>query len=236
MRSEAARSVESYVAGLPEPRREALSALRQVIRKHLPWGYEEGMSFGMPSYHVPLSRYPRTYNGQPLTLAAFASQKNHMSLYLMGVYGDRDTERWLSEAFRQAGKRLDMGKSCLRFTALEQLPLDVIGEVIGRVTVEAFIARYEASRGLTSGKAIATKSAASAPTPAKKPAGSKQVGARPLPAAPRKRSKKSASRAKAGPAQSRSVKVQRRPAKGRSDAAAVAEPAAPKQRRAKPRR
>lgn len=120
----------------------------------------------MPSYYVPLERYPETYNGQPLTVAALASQKNYMSLYVMGVYGDAEAERWLSKAFRDAGKRLDMGKCCVRFKALDELPLDVIGEVIGRLGADELIARYEASRGGSGAKARGTKAGAASGRPA----------------------------------------------------------------------
>ena len=154
-----AQTVASYLAELPEQRRVALAELRQLIQDHLPAGFEECMEFGMPSYVVPLARYPQTYNGRPLMLAALASQKQHMSLYLLGVYGDPETERWLSEAFRRAGKRLDMGKSCLRFKSLEELPLSVIGEVIERLDVDAFIALHERARGTAEGAAGKKKSA-----------------------------------------------------------------------------
>lgn len=149
MLSSAAQTVASYLASLPEQRREPIARLRQLISKRLPAGFEECMEYGMISYVVPLSRYPKTYNGKPLALASLASQKQYMSLYLMSVYGDPETERWLSESFQRAGKRLDMGKSCVRFKSLEDLPLDVIGDVIARVSLDQYIARYERARGLT---------------------------------------------------------------------------------------
>ncbi|HEV8054677.1 MAG TPA: DUF1801 domain-containing protein [Candidatus Limnocylindrales bacterium] len=121
--------------------------VREVIRANLPRGNEEGMQFGMISYHVPLERFPNTYNGQPLGLAALASQKNYMALYLNTVYGDPETERWFRERYASSGKKLDMGKSCLRFRKLEDLPLDLIGETIARAPVDEYIRRYEAARG-----------------------------------------------------------------------------------------
>jgi hypothetical protein len=142
-----ARSVEDYVASLSADRGRTISELRQLIVDRLPEGFEECMGFGMISYVVPLARYPKTYNGQPLMLAALASQKAYLSLYLLSVYGDPDTERWFSDGFERAGKRLDMGKSCVRFKSLDDLPLELIGEAIGRVGMEQFIARYEAVRG-----------------------------------------------------------------------------------------
>ena len=111
-----APTVESYLAELPPERREALEAVREVILANLPQGYEECMVFGMIGYVIPLSRYPKTYNNQPLALAALASQKRHMAVYLNNVYGDPETLEWFTSAYEASGKRLDMGKSCVRFT------------------------------------------------------------------------------------------------------------------------
>ena len=164
-----AQTVREYLAGLPADRRAAISAVRKVIRDHLPQGYEEGMLYGMISYYVPLSRYPETYNGQPLTVASLGSQKSHMALYLMCVYGDRELERWFAAAFRKAGKKLDMGKSCVRFRSLDDLPLDVIGQVIAKTTVDDFIAGYERSRAPV-GKRRSTAARPAKRAPAEKPA------------------------------------------------------------------
>ena len=142
-----ATSVDDYLATLPEDRRAAIGAVRDVILRNLPDGFREGMAYGMIGYHVPLDRFPDTYNGQPLGLAALASQKNHMSLYLNNVYGDPDTEAWFRERYGASGRKLDMGKSCVRFRRLDDLPLDVVGEVIARTSVDDFVARYEAVRG-----------------------------------------------------------------------------------------
>jgi hypothetical protein len=176
-----ARTVDEYVASLPAERGRVIAALRQLIVDRLPEGFEECMGFGMISYVVPLARYPKTYNGQPLMLAAMASQQAYLSLYLMSVYGDPETERWFSEGFERAGKRLDMGKSCVRFKSLEDLPLELIGEAIGRVGVEQFISRYELARG-AAGRGAAARGAAAgrarqpeqrASAPARKKAASK---------------------------------------------------------------
>ena len=145
VRSDAA-TVEDYMADLPEDRREFVVAIRDVIVAHLPEGYEEAMNWGMLSYQVPLERYPNTYNGQPLSYVALASQKHYVSLYLMHVYGHPETEEWFHERYRASGKTLDMGKSCVRFRAVEDVPLDLVGEVIARYSVDDFLARYEASR------------------------------------------------------------------------------------------
>ena len=133
MRSEA-KTVDAYLAQLPEDRRAAISAVREVILENLPDGYEESMNWGMIAYEVPLSTYPDTYNGQPLAYAALASQKNHMAVYLSGIYMDQKAREKFERDYRATGKRIDVGKSCVRFRKLEDLPLPVIGEAICRPT------------------------------------------------------------------------------------------------------
>jgi hypothetical protein len=145
MRSDAA-TVDEYLAELPEDRRAIVEAVRALVLANLPPGYDETMRWGMVSYEVPLARYPETYNGEPLSYAAIASQKRYLSLYLMGVYSDTNTSEDFAERYRATGKRLDMGKSCVRFKQLDDLPLDLIGETIAGTSVDDFIARYEASR------------------------------------------------------------------------------------------
>ena len=105
------------------------------------------MSHGMIGWYVPLELFPDTYNGEPLGLAALASQKNYVSLYLNNVYGDSETEEWFRKRYAAAGKKLNMGKSCVRFAKLEDLPLDVIGETIARTDVETYLERYAEARG-----------------------------------------------------------------------------------------
>ena len=141
-----AKTVEQYLRALPAERRAAIAAVRKVILKNLPKGYEEAMNWGAIVYQVPLSRLPDTYNGQPLCYAALASNKSYMTLHLMTVYGDKATEKWFREHFKASGKKLDMGKACVHFRKLEDLPLDVIGETIARVPVDEYIRRYQASR------------------------------------------------------------------------------------------
>jgi hypothetical protein len=136
-------TVADYVAGLPSDRRKAFSRVRAVIRKNLPKGYRESVGYGMICYGVPLSTYPDTYNGLPLCYAALAAQKNYFALYLMSVYGDAAQAKALKAAFAKAGKKLDMGKSCVRFKTLDDLPLDAIGRVIAATPVKTFIERYE---------------------------------------------------------------------------------------------
>ncbi|MCH2505002.1 MAG: DUF1801 domain-containing protein [Dehalococcoidia bacterium] len=141
-----AETVDGYLAELPEDRRAAISAVRQVVLENLPQGYEEMMQFGMIGYVIPLERYPVTYNGQALQYAALASQKNYMSLYLMNVYSDEAVERWFVDRYKDSGKRLDMGKACVRFKSLQDLPIDLVGEAIALTPVDRFIERYEMSR------------------------------------------------------------------------------------------
>lgn len=104
------------------------------------------MNWGMISYEIPLKRYPKTHNGQPLMYAALAAQKHYCLLYLMCAYQDSEQERVLRDGFRRAGKTLDMGKSCIRFRQSEDLPLDVIGRVVGSTSLEQFIEVYEGVR------------------------------------------------------------------------------------------
>ena len=146
MAMSSAATVEEYLAELPEDRRATLSAVRDVIRHNLPAGYRERVGWGMISYDIPLERYADTYNGQPLCYAGLAAHKNHFSLYLMCVYGSAEDEGRLREGFARAGKRLDMGKSCVRFRTLDDLPLDVIGGVIAATPPDEYIAHYEAAR------------------------------------------------------------------------------------------
>ena len=144
-----AQAVDEYLAELAPDRRAAISAVRSVILDNLPDGYEETMYFGMIGYVIPLDRYPETYNRQPLGYVALASQKNYMSVYLMNIYGDEQAERWFTERYRASGKKLDMGKSCVRFKSLQHLPIGLIGEAVARTTVDEFIEQYEASRAQT---------------------------------------------------------------------------------------
>lgn len=148
MRSEA-ETVEEYLADLPKERREALEVVRNEILANLPDGYEEAMNWGMIAYQVPLETYPDTYNGRPLMYAALASQKNHMAVYLTAVYSEEDTREAFEEAYRATGKKLDMGKSCVRFRKLEDLPVELIGKTIGETGVERFVTEVEAARKAT---------------------------------------------------------------------------------------
>lgn len=142
MRSNAS-TVAQYLSELPADRREAVEAVRQTILENLPAGYEEVMNWGMITYQVPLETYPDTYNGKPLMYAALTSQKKHMAVYLTGIYMDDEGRRKFEEAYRATGKRYDVGKSCVRFRKLDDLPMALIGERIAAIGVEEFIARVE---------------------------------------------------------------------------------------------
>jgi hypothetical protein len=137
-----AKTAEEYLKGLPGDRRAAIGAVRKVILDNLPEGYVECMQFGHIAYAVPHSIYPPGYHcdpSQPLTYASLASQKNHMAVYLCTVYGDPATLAWFQKEYKATGKRLDMGKSCVRFKKLEDLPLELIGQVIARTPVKKYI-------------------------------------------------------------------------------------------------
>ncbi len=143
-----AKTVSEYLAGLPDDRREAIQAVRAVILKNLSKGYQEGMQYGMIGYFVPHSVYPPGYHcdpKQPLPFAGLASQKNYISMSLMCVYGDPEHERWFRAAWAKTGKKLDMGKSCVRFKKIDDVPLEVIGEAVRRVPAKKFIAHYESA-------------------------------------------------------------------------------------------
>ena len=145
MATSKATTVAGYLAALPPDRREALQAVRKAILDHLPDGFEEIMEYGCISYAVPLSRFPDTYNGRPLSLAGLAAQKGHLALYLMSVYDGPSRKRFEAE-WRAAGKKLDMGKACVRFQRAQDLPLDVVGATIGRLGVDEYVERYMKTR------------------------------------------------------------------------------------------
>ena len=145
VRSEAT-TVDQYLAELTEDRRVAIQAVRDVILKNLPAGYEEAMNWGMITYQVPLETYPDTYNKQPLMYAALASQKNHMAVYLTAIYmSEADRDQFFAD-YRATGKRLDIGKSCVRFRKLDDLPLELIGRAIATMPPETFVAKEQALR------------------------------------------------------------------------------------------
>jgi len=148
MKQKSARpsTVAGYLRAVPAEQRGVLTKLRQLIRKHLPKGYEEATNWGAITYQVPLKRCPETYNGQPLCYLAIAAQKHYLSLYLMTVYGHPAKQKQLKDGFARAGKTLDMGKACIRFRTLDDLPLDTVADIIASTPVDAYVAAYEKSR------------------------------------------------------------------------------------------
>lgn len=138
-----ATTVEEYMAELPEDRRDQIATVRQVVLDNLPEGVEEVMNWGMITYEVPLETYPDTYNDQPLMYAALASQKNHMAVYLIGIYGDEKLRESFVKSYEATGKRMDMGRSCVRFKKIDDLPLFLVGKAIAAVSVDDLIKVYE---------------------------------------------------------------------------------------------
>jgi hypothetical protein len=138
--SAAADAYHAYLAALPSDRSAALRAVRQTILANLPAGYEEAFDGRFLSYQVPLSTYPDTYNKRPLMYAALANQGGFMAVYLCNVYGLAPLRKRLEAGFRAAGKKLDMGKSCLRFKKLDDLPLEVIGEIVAATPMDGYVA------------------------------------------------------------------------------------------------
>jgi hypothetical protein len=146
MKATKARTPAAYLAAQPADRRKELARVRQVVRRHLPAGYREVINWGMITYEIPLTRYSKTYNGQPLCYASLGAQKRHLALYLMGAYATPANVRTLREGFKKAGKKLDMGKSCIRFQAADDLALGAIGRVVASLPAKKYIALYEATR------------------------------------------------------------------------------------------
>ncbi len=163
--------IAAYLAKQPADRRAALSAVRDAINAKLAPGYEEAMQYGMISWRVPESVLParEVYNKQPLAIASLGSMKNYMVLHMMGLYGDAKERAWFDKAYKASGKKLDMGKGCLRFTSLDNLAVDVVAEAMSRISVERYVAGYRAAR--------ATRATAK-PAKAKKPAKTKKPRAK----------------------------------------------------------
>jgi hypothetical protein len=174
-------TVAAYLAELPEERRTALEAVRAVILKNLDKDFEEGMQYGMIGYYVPHSVFPPGYHcdpRQPLPFANLGSQKNHMALYLMCLYGDPSQLKSFETAWKKTGKKLDMGKSCIRFKKAEDLALDVIGEAIRQVSARKYAERCEqmissrqkapAKKAVAAGKARKTANATTKKSPPKR--------------------------------------------------------------------
>jgi uncharacterized protein DUF1801 len=146
MARSAAKTPAEYLKSLPADRRAAIAAVRDVVNQHIPAGYQEAMNWGGITWEVPLSRFPKTPNGQPLCYVSLAAHKHFCTLYLMGAYSNSAQYQALEQAFAKAGKKFDMGKSCLHFTQVQDLELEAIGKVIASYTPEQWIAVMERSR------------------------------------------------------------------------------------------
>jgi hypothetical protein len=143
-----AKTVEEYLASLPEDRRAIISAVRDAINARLPQGYEEGMQYGGIGWYVPHSLFPAGYHcnpKEPLNFAGLANQKNHIGIHLFCLYGSEARMKEFQEAYAATGKKLDMGKSCLRFKKLDDLALDVITETVSRIPAQQYVDHYTSS-------------------------------------------------------------------------------------------
>lgn len=144
-----ANSPEEYINQLPEERKAVISELRKVILDNLPQGFEETISYGMISYVVPHTIHPAGYHcnpKEPLPFMSIASQKNFVAVYHMGLYSDKELFNWFVQEYPKYMKtKLDMGKSCIRFKKMDQVPYELIGELSGKITVEEWIALFSKS-------------------------------------------------------------------------------------------
>ena len=141
-------TVTEYLESLPKERRLALTKVRAAIRKNLPKGYVEGIQYGMIGYFVPHAIYPAGYRANPKEPVPFinvGSQKNYMVIHAMCLYADAKLTEWFTKEYAKSGKKLDMGKGCVRFKELEDLPLDVLGALVAKFPVAKYIKHYEAA-------------------------------------------------------------------------------------------
>lgn len=142
-----AKTTKEYLESLPDDRKAAMTKLHHTISKNLPKGFHEQMAYGMPGFVVPHSKYPAGYHCDPklpLGFVAIASQKNFIALYHMGIYSMPDLLKWFTDEYpRHSKSKIDMGKSCIRFKKPEQIPYELIGELMKKITPDEWIARYE---------------------------------------------------------------------------------------------
>src|SRR3954470_945361 len=139
-------TVDQWLSSVAPERKDAINAVRDAVNEHLPRGYEETVDWGMLAWVVPLATLPYTHNGHPLMLAALGAHTKRMTVYLMSVYSDPKVRREFEIAYKRTGKKLDMGGCCVHFKKLDDLPLDVVGKSIARVSVDKYIESYENSR------------------------------------------------------------------------------------------
>ncbi|MEQ1832839.1 MAG: DUF1801 domain-containing protein [Candidatus Eisenbacteria bacterium] len=184
-------SIDDYLASLPADRRAAMTAVRALVRKHLPKGYVEHLSSSWLAWSVPLAVYPDTYNGHPLMYAALVNQKNYVALHLVCAYMSPVLQQKLVTGFKSAGKRLDMGKACIRFKRVEDLALEPIAEVVAAVPMEKYVAIAKQAHSPEARRERAAKRAAK---PAARPA-AKQSAKKAAKKAAKQAAKKAAKRA-----------------------------------------
>ena len=197
--AEPSKTVRDYLNALPADRRAAIETVRTVILANLDRDYEEGIQYGMLGYYVPHRIYPAGYHcdpKQPLPFAALASQKNYMSLYLMSVYGDEALARAFRQAWEKTGKKLDMGKACIRFTSAEHVALDVVGDTIRKIPAKRWVEICEAARATAAARAKGARKDLPSKAKAKPAAAAKKAVA----------SRKPVSKAAAKPAAGTAVK------------------------------
>lgn len=180
-------TVQQWLASVPADRKAAIDRVRAAVNEHLPHGYEETVDWGLLAWVVPFTTLPDTHNGHPLLLAALGAHTKRMTIYLMTVYGDTARRKAFQAAYKQAGKKLDMGGCCVHFKTLDDLPLDVVGDTIASVSVDQYVAHYAASRAKVKTKA---KAKPKAPATRKTGATTKKTT--------KKKAKKAEARTKAG--------------------------------------
>jgi hypothetical protein len=141
-----ALTVKQWLASVPAERKDAIDAVRDIVNKRLPRGYEETVDWGLLAWVVPLSTLPNTHNGRAQLIAALGAHRKFMTIYLMSVYDDPQLRKEFQTAYKKSGKKLNMGGCCIHFKKLEDLPLDVVGDTVARVTVEQYVERYQNTR------------------------------------------------------------------------------------------
>ncbi len=152
-------TVSQWLESVPADRKDAINAVRDAVNERLPRGYEETVDWGMLAWVVPLASFPDTHNGRPLMLAALGAHTKRMTIYLMSVYGDAKIRAEFETAYKNSGKKVDIGGSCIHFKTLDDLPLDVVGDAIARVDLDEYVERYRQSRKKGKPKAKSSKKA-----------------------------------------------------------------------------
>ncbi len=177
-------TLSQYLAALAPDRREAIEALRKVINKNIDKKFEEGMQYGMPAWYLPHSIYPAGYHckpSEPLPFAGLASQKNHIGLYLFCIYSDQEESERFQKEWLATGKKLDMGKACVRVKKVDDIPLAVVGRAFKRITAKRFVASYEAALTDAAAQRVSRKKATQKKATQKKATQKKAAKKKPRP-------------------------------------------------------